>query len=313
MGTCKMVRTNSTLHILLLSLVALAAAVNFPDNFDDYLDATEKIETVTPWVYSTKIPPEHPSPNSGPDENGNYESKCRDCTSGFKKTTRSNPVSLANSIEETQGSNPNNFANSMGLYADMENNNMKLAELFVDTPLVTRYSMMQSDNFIQDGNEDLFNVIEKSFDTAFEKSALATFGKSMNTIRPHIAYAIAISWNVQHYNIDIERIYKKAANVNNLTATSLRDDGPSTLDSKKVIGSLGSFLKNGEISKVSDNLRDVEKNFEDFVIDVQIWSIQSQGQIYEAVKNVQKAMKRGDRALLYQAVTNKIPKTRAQF
>merc|ERR1711997_388125 len=269
MGTCKMVRTNSTLHILLLSLVALAAAVNFPDNFDDYLDATEKIETVTPWVYSTKIPPEHPSPNSGPDENGNYESKCRDCTSGFKKTTRSNPVSLANSIEETQGSNPNNFANSMGLYADMENNNMKLAELFVDTPLVTRYSMMQSDNFIQDGNEDLFNVIEKSFDTAFEKSALATFGKSMNTIRPHIAYAIAISWNVQHYNINGTKIDMKTQITEGLV--KIDDENEYKINAGKIGNSLGRTINIGNQTSTTAKLREVETNFEDFIVDVQIW------------------------------------------
>merc|ERR1712050_598952 len=68
----------------------------------------------------------------------------------------------------------------------------------------------------------------------------------------------------------------------------------------------------GEQSKVSSTLREVESNFEDFVVEAQIWASNSIADIYSAIKNIQKAMKKGNNALVYQKATNGIvrnPKT----
>jgi len=225
---------------------------------------------------------------------------CPSATDRFRRPDRSIPDE--NTYRKNpSASDPLDLLSSMGLYRKKKGNkDMLLGNLFTETPMINRFIILDADSFIQGGQSDLRNLIKSGFDTSFKNSALVNFGKSMNRIRPHIAYAIAISWNVQHYRFDMKKIDCDGVVVAKNEVSAI-DDNTSHSVTNVILGDcLGkSISEEGKKSEITNYLGALEKNFEDFVIEVQLWAIQSMASTFKVVKSVHRAMKSGSKAYTY--------------
>merc|ERR1712173_52339 len=97
---------------------------------------------------------------------------------------------------------------------------------------------------------------------------------------------------------DIKQLIAKDKNINQIQLDALKDHADVHITNDK-IASFGRISKQGKTSEITAYLAVVEKSFEDFVVDVQLWSIGSMGKIYNIVQNVHKAMRAAGQAMKF--------------
>jgi len=111
----------------------------------------------------------------------------------------------------------------------------------------------------------------------------------MDKVRPYIAYALAISWNIEFYELDKQKLQGSIDQANALAVDVLLDRKYQITERAKDY--LGAVYTQGQPSEVRGRLRLVESNFENFIIDVRIWCVESLADVYEMIKHQQRAMK----------------------
>jgi len=171
----------------------------------------------------------------------------------------------------------------------LDKNSLIYYSIFANVHMPTKYSLLGNDVWVENGEQILQEKIDESYYLAFEKSCLASFRDNMDSVRPYLAYALGISWNIDFYEIDQAKLDGSEIKQKNLEIDVLKNEKYRITDeAKKHIGNIYSY---GPISQVSSKLRDVEFKFEEFVVDVRVWCTESLGSTYEVVKNVQRAMR----------------------
>merc|ERR1712178_1254 len=193
-------------------------------------------------------------------------------------------------IMKNPGLAATNYISVPSLASEIKQAKADKATIFAHVPLITKYDLIGEKTFVFGGRKALQDKIDESFQTALAGSELSAFAKNMDAVRPYISYALAISWNIEFYELDNEKLQGSFKQTNDLQVDVLLSKKYEISERAKAY--LGAVYKEGERSQVRGQMRLVEANFENFIIDVRIWCVQSLADVYDMVKNQQRALKK---------------------
>merc|ERR1712038_1737659 len=198
-------------------------------------------------------------------------------------------VNQESDIMKNPGLAATNYISVPSLASEMKQAKADKATIFAHTPLVTKYDLVGENTFIFNGRTALQEKIDGAFQTALAGSELSAFAKNMDKVRPYISYALAISWNIEFYELNQDKVDGSIKQTQDLQVDVLLSKKYEISERAKKY--LGAVYKEGERSQVRGQMRLVEANFENFIIDVRIWCVQSLADVYDMVKNQQRALK----------------------
>jgi ribonuclease I len=185
--------------------------------------------------------------------------------------------------------NTKDFLSNSAILTHVKKNRNLYSTIFANTLLPSKYSLLGDGIFIMNGETALNDELQRNYEMAYKQSSLASFGDNLDTVRPFLAYALGISWNVEFYEINQPLLDKRRKIQGDVQVDIIKDEKYKITDAAKEYFS--NIYSKGQDSEVSSRLRLVEFNFEQFVVDVRVWCVRSLGSAYEVVKNVQRAMK----------------------